>query len=250
MRRWEDSIQEKAKQLWDNHKVVLLIFIIGFPMVIQILFGIFNIVSRMKSWNFRFPDSSNWIGFWGSYLGIIPSGLIAYIVAKMQIDNDNTQNKTSSIQERHVKDLFQINNKIRKLDPVFHYGRTNLAFLNNEFDKIKKVDIKNSEDLEFQLERSEESLRKVEIFVVIGELMLDIQMMPQLRDSNIYKNLRRLETDFDMLSEQINNIYNDAEDRSDEVMLFRHIAGLYKACFFHYKEMLEILSNKIYKYYE
>ncbi|WP_141557405.1 hypothetical protein [Leuconostoc fallax] len=80
--------------------------------------------------------------------------------------------------------------------------------------------------------------------------MLDIQMMPQLRDSNIYKNLRRLETDFDMLSEQINNIYNDAEDRSDEVMLFRHIAGLYKACFFHYKEMLEILSNKIYKYYE
>lgn len=28
----------------------------------------------------------DWLGFWGSYLGIIPSGLIAYAVAKVQID--------------------------------------------------------------------------------------------------------------------------------------------------------------------
>lgn len=42
----------------------------------------------MQSWSFKFPDSSNWIGFWGSYLGIMPSGLIAYSVAKYQLDNN------------------------------------------------------------------------------------------------------------------------------------------------------------------
>lgn len=88
MKKWEDEIQEKAQNLWNEHKIALLISIILIPLIIQILFGIFNIVSEIQSWSFRFPDSSNWIGFWGSYLGVIPSGLIAFWVARYQINQD------------------------------------------------------------------------------------------------------------------------------------------------------------------
>lgn len=40
----------------------------------------------------HWPKGSNgngdWLSFWGSYLGVIPSGLIAYSVAKYQIDDN------------------------------------------------------------------------------------------------------------------------------------------------------------------
>lgn len=35
----------------------------------------------------------DWLGFWGSYLGVIPSGLIAYFVAKYQIDREHEISK-------------------------------------------------------------------------------------------------------------------------------------------------------------
>ncbi|KMY78653.1 hypothetical protein [Leuconostoc mesenteroides] len=92
MKKWEDEIQKKTQSLWENHKVALLISILAIPLIIQIVFGVFNLISETESWNFKFPDSSNWIGFWGSYLGFIPSGLIAFLVAKQQIDLENRSN--------------------------------------------------------------------------------------------------------------------------------------------------------------
>ncbi|MBD9366590.1 hypothetical protein IAP91_14515 [Leuconostoc mesenteroides] len=88
MKKWEDKIQVKAQYIWENHKVASLVFILVFPLVIQIIFSVFNIIAEIESWNFKFPDSSNWIGFWGSYLGVIPSGLIAFWVARYQINQD------------------------------------------------------------------------------------------------------------------------------------------------------------------
>lgn len=34
--------------------------------------------------------NGDWLGFWGSYLGVIPSGLIAYAVARYQIDHEKS----------------------------------------------------------------------------------------------------------------------------------------------------------------
>ncbi|MGR8824432.1 hypothetical protein [Leuconostoc mesenteroides] len=111
MKKWEDNVQEKAQNLWENHKVALLVFILVFPLVIQIIFSVFNIIAEMELWSFRFPDSSNWIGFWGSYLGFIPSGLIAFLVAKQQIDSENKLNvlrRSESIKLSDLNSLYDI----------------------------------------------------------------------------------------------------------------------------------------------
>lgn len=47
----------------------------------------------------------DWLGFWGSYLGIIPSGLIAYFVAKNQIDY---QNQIENKRRQRETDLFNL----------------------------------------------------------------------------------------------------------------------------------------------
>lgn len=45
---------------------------------------------QYNHWSLGYRGSGDWLGFWGSYLGVVPSGLIAYLVAKYQIDNNKT----------------------------------------------------------------------------------------------------------------------------------------------------------------
>lgn len=108
MKTWEDKVQDKALNLWKNHKVALLIFVLIIPFIVQVVFSLVNILSSVESWSFRFPDSSNWIGFWGSYLGIIPSGLIAWWVASTQIKSDRENSKIQHVESMYLDDLRQI----------------------------------------------------------------------------------------------------------------------------------------------
>ena len=45
---------------------------------------------QYNHWSLGYRGSGDWLGFWGSYFGVVPSGLIAYLVAKYQIDNNKT----------------------------------------------------------------------------------------------------------------------------------------------------------------
>ncbi|MGL5899822.1 MAG: hypothetical protein ACRCZW_09225, partial [Lactobacillaceae bacterium] len=72
----------------------------------------------------------DWLGFWGSYLGIIPSGLIAYAVAWYQIDH-----------EKSVEQKRQLENGLPyvKISYIFTYsvGKVRTYALNYE---IKSYD--------------------------------------------------------------------------------------------------------------
>ncbi|MGX7048512.1 hypothetical protein RU86_GL000558 [Lactococcus piscium] len=73
----------------------------------------------------------DWLSFWGSYLGIIPSGLIAYFVAKYQIDREHKNAKEEQDREYlpyfsiKVESLFFNSLKeslpIRDLDGILYY---------------------------------------------------------------------------------------------------------------------------------
>lgn len=68
----------------------------------------------------------DWLGFWGSYLGIIPSGLIAYYVAHYQIDQ-----QVSKDREKQMDALLPYFN----VDKLLHGRKT--AFIGNvSFDLI------------------------------------------------------------------------------------------------------------------
>lgn len=80
---------------------------IGFllvPIFIQVhLWPIFPVVRYLTPGN---PDT--WVQFWGSYLGIIPSGLIAWIVASKQIESSRENDRRNYIETLYLNDLRKI----------------------------------------------------------------------------------------------------------------------------------------------
>lgn len=58
--------------------------------------------------------NGDWLSFWGSYLGIIPSGLIAYFVAKYQIDREHEKAKKEK--DRDCLPYFNVDMEKRKIN--------------------------------------------------------------------------------------------------------------------------------------
>lgn len=75
--------------------VVLLIIFIAVPLIIQMHWTPFYQFAKLLTPG----DKSNWLQFWGSYLGVLPSGLIAALVAGYQIKSANKQSDKARQQE-------------------------------------------------------------------------------------------------------------------------------------------------------
>ncbi|QAR69381.1 hypothetical protein EQI52_06100 [Leuconostoc mesenteroides] len=200
MKEWEDEIQVKAQYIWENHKVALLVFILVFPLVIQIIFSVFNIIAEIESWNFKFPDSSNWIGFWGSYLGVIPSGLIAFGVARYQINQDRiltderqTKDKLEFRKREVLTEAKSIFLEFKKMIPIYkelEYASTIQItdesdhtqvsnFLSYFTDNYFKILNDNMEKLKFEVDAFDilykEELKSYDISVeIIPDILKDI----------------------------------------------------------------------------
>lgn len=80
--------------MWIWIAISVAIFV-GGPLLVQ--YGHFIPGSR---------GNGDWLSFWGSYLGIIPSGLIAYAVARVQIDKQREND--SELIFKPARPLFKI----------------------------------------------------------------------------------------------------------------------------------------------
>lgn len=84
------------KKYWRLIIVIILIFIfIGVPVLLQ--YHVEFIYDPVKKITPR--DHADWLQFWGSYLGVLPSGMIAASVAGYQIKAANKQSNQSRQQE-------------------------------------------------------------------------------------------------------------------------------------------------------
>lgn len=72
---------------WLLSIIAILAFTVG-PMLVQ-----------YNHWSLGYRGSGDWLSFWGSYLGIIPSGIIASLVASNQIKESNKQSEKNRLQE-------------------------------------------------------------------------------------------------------------------------------------------------------
>lgn len=87
----------KNNKIW----LLILLFFIITPMLIQRhAWPIYEISL------FLTPGShESWMQFWGSYLGIVPSGLIAYLVAKTQLDEQKRRETKAIREQMYLDDL-------------------------------------------------------------------------------------------------------------------------------------------------
>ncbi|WP_273948112.1 hypothetical protein [Leuconostoc mesenteroides] len=67
------------KWFWLLMVVLGIVIFVGGPLFVQ-----------YTHWPQGITGHGDWLSFWGSYLGIIPSGLIAYAVAWYQIDHEKS----------------------------------------------------------------------------------------------------------------------------------------------------------------
>ncbi|AEJ31438.1 hypothetical protein [Leuconostoc sp. C2] len=101
-------ISNELKTIWKKYKTTVIVAFIIIPFLIQIFLKLFNLISSLNGWDISLSFSSSWLGFWGSYLGIIPSGLIAWSVASKQIQSDRENSKIQHIESMYLDDLRQI----------------------------------------------------------------------------------------------------------------------------------------------
>ncbi|MDC2804821.1 hypothetical protein [Leuconostoc suionicum] len=83
----------------DNHKWTYVIAILSF-----IIVPVWIEYASLLSGQHRIKG--DWLSFWGSYLGVIPSGLIAFIVTKYQINNDRLIRKEEDFSTHRLQ--FQV----------------------------------------------------------------------------------------------------------------------------------------------
>lgn len=114
---WEKRIEKQTKELWNNHRVLLFVFLLVGPFAFQLFTNVINIFAALNDWPIKFPSPGEWVGFWGSYLGVIPSGLIAYVVAKVQIDYQKKVEEKRREQDKKVANLERLGEVLRDLEP-------------------------------------------------------------------------------------------------------------------------------------
>lgn len=84
--------------------VICLLIIIGIPLAIQLHWGY---VYKLALW-LTPGNHGNWMNFWGSYLGIISSVLVAIIVSKMEIYANNKRENERFYTNKYIEDLKSI----------------------------------------------------------------------------------------------------------------------------------------------
>lgn len=101
-------IQENKPWSW------ILILFIAIPVTLQMhWWPIYQIVLFLTPGN-----HDTWIQFWGSYLGIVPSGLIAFLITKQQIQFDKEQSRKKLITETKIETLREIVFLIHKFEDL------------------------------------------------------------------------------------------------------------------------------------
>ncbi|MCC8439230.1 hypothetical protein CRI85_02560 [Leuconostoc pseudomesenteroides] len=96
-----------------NQKLVitLVVIFIAVPFIVQLHWRPFYQFAKLLTPGNR----GNWLQFWGSYIGVVPSGLIAYFVAKTQIDGQREIDRNKQSVDLYITDLKKLNDLINEL---------------------------------------------------------------------------------------------------------------------------------------
>ncbi|EJT6495329.1 hypothetical protein QTH34_03805 [Clostridium perfringens] len=98
--------------------LLLVVLIINFIMV--------------KGVPFEVAHNSDWIGFWGSLLGAILSGIITFIVLKVTIDNENKKR----LQDRKLIEEQRLDDRRMSILPYLNYTIVDDSYIKQQ--KIEK----------------------------------------------------------------------------------------------------------------
>lgn len=87
----------KKFEITRNVVVAALIILIALPLVIQLHWVPFYQLAKLLTPG----SSSNWLQFWGSYFGFVPTGIVTYVVLDFQFSRQEIADKRNN--KAHLK---------------------------------------------------------------------------------------------------------------------------------------------------
>lgn len=117
MKKFEDAVSWGFKRIWENYKSLVILGFIFIPFILQIICKVLNDLSNYFKWGIHFGFSQVSLGFWGSYLGIVPAGLIAYYVAQYQVERQAKEIAKNRYDELTLKELEKFNELLKMMSP-------------------------------------------------------------------------------------------------------------------------------------
>lgn len=197
----------------DSHKLSYLIAIVSF-IIVPVS------VEYSSLFYGKHQVQGDWLSFWGSYLGMIPSGLIAYFIAKQQVAfQAKIQKKTNSERlklEKSTK-IYQKAMSIRSdlRGAGQEYRMMNHIILCNKENEVKNIDGKNIRRI------INSAFGENKIFSIIGtidEIVYEIESYKILEKNICFtdKQLETLDEYQQTLKDSYDNVlrddyYNDVE---------------------------------------
>ncbi|GMA70755.1 hypothetical protein GCM10025879_20010 [Leuconostoc litchii] len=220
------------KWFWLLMVVLGVVIFVGGPLFVQ-----------YTHWPQGTTGHGDWLSFWGSYLGVIPSGLIAYFVVKIQIDAERHNEHLKRNEDLYIQDLREIHELINEI-------RLTIVMMTTVFEDLKN-DIGDAEYFAKTYiaisEKNKHQLRYNEYFNNALETLpkgSSSSMVNEIKD--MIKSLERLEVNTEFYLNKIkkgeNNKNHDTEYKEYFINDFRMLG-------IKYEMVARLIKKEISKYY-
>lgn len=191
--------------------------------------------------------NGDWLGFWGSYLGVIPSGLIAYFVAKFQIGEQKKVDRQQKNREVYLRDL-------KIFYRLLHDMRSFIIDINtiqsNKFPTLtgKPVDSDRIARMLYNsLNETKYGLRAyVDIYIFSQSLPVDGASDIKSKAGDLSKEMESVSTDVEMRVLEIQaggqRLYNDDQFKQSVLEQAKNLTT-------DYAQLESLVKREIEKYY-
>lgn len=188
----------------DDHKwiyITLIVFLFAIPILVEFI----PIMGGNNN------TRGDWLGFWGSYLGIIPAGLITYFMYLKEREIDRKKNMSLLLvkdTDLFISQCIDLRNAIEAFEKDVYVSTTNVpGFYNTQskaMDDLITFDEEISSISEQEIPVFGDELRKEIIseinetiskgFVIIGESQNTIELQNKVDEINkeLYKTIRKI----------------------------------------------------------
>lgn len=228
-----------------NKKEIILVILFGLiffiiPFLIQIHFDpVYSLVKKLTPGNHE-----AWLSFWGSYLGILPTGLITYYLFNRQLDNERIRKKELDEDERRrYRNRFSFEGIADNSNEFIEYFMKMQKFIQsigtdtinnalqiiNLYDVIKVNNVSKQDELNNEISLTTKHIDKVEeeMIYTIRNLAAFISSFRmkytynkddnvKYREDDLYDVINSIEHDFN--SANINDIYKTTMEESNKIL--------------------------------
>lgn len=174
--------------------IIMMSVFIGIPILIQLHIGIvYELAKKMTPGN-----HSDWIQFWGSYFGFIPTGLVTFMVLGFQFKRqEEADDKNFEKQLKKQKQEFLFEQEVLKIIELQHLSIDNYQILESFKENI-------SEKREDTREKWDITWKKIEYNRSTIQIWQDSLIVKRFKNFKGVDNNLSLFSDFNDISEEKN----------------------------------------------